>query len=767
VTPLCKNGYIIPTIVHTRYVDNSLNSSSYLFCAFITDPAFDSSFFLLVDAKLNIINVSQNCATEFAMVISHLQKTPQMKHWFQDLPEKAAEWKNSRFVLDLVHKNPKTGLFEKEKSSSFHVEIVVWDLSALLDFRSMVIKLEKVVPAEDHSGFTMLDINGFKLRDKTMERYIVQAQHDNGGSSLKQTGIRSMAGTGASAFQPLDDDAWFDQYFFKNIKLLKMKKNRLFEIDFTQIDNLEDKEVLNDEFEQFCIDSAVELGADSEADVPREAKRSIKYDFQHPKKFRRFIDLYHKNFSVPKLIFLFFFAVFLYLGFILGNIQFDHSTQQTLVIFENMSIVSSIRLNQMLLTAQDIQAAAVSTAKGVRPSNTSLLGVASRIRDRVAIVRNCSSFLTQNQAIFRPDVSVTVFQDTSDNTQFDFYVLEQWLLAKMTQLADPNVNATVFRAAVTGSNNLTSFILQNVLRSYHSGSLEILSGISNAKQQFVERQTFINLLFKSVPMTLLLLFIGVYFYFLSNVNAKNLRLLTIFLQVPDSLIENQIAKIQRLLLIIKKILFEEKIADSTETNAAVARTKTIYRKKLFKNHKDLCNLRTVLLISIPLFLMIAYNLAEHFLAQQYLGLANAIISNGYVPDYQHKILADFNTVFTALLPFSLPDIPTPAITLASAGSNLTSTVNLIFYQFIQGSSIYSANYCIGFSQAFFGDACTISEVFPSNATVAACQIRFATFGNPSYSSIVNLLAFYFYSFQAQIAANKLDATLLATLSLLS
>lgn len=740
ILPLTKNGNIVPMVANTKYIESPSNGAAYIFCAIITDAAFDNSFYFLIDSKLNITNVSANCAAEFGMMVSHLQKSPQLKHWFRDPPDLFTDWKSDSFVVNLVARNPKTGSFDKDKGTKYHVETIVWDFTDISDFKSLVVKLDRVsadMPEDQPMAFRMDEIGSFKLRDKTMEKHLLAAQ--SSANSRLNVGHLQIPEGQATIVGTAGDDEWFDQYFFKNIKLLKMRKNRLYEIDFTQIDNLEDKEVLNDEFEQFVIDSKGGAATISETDQLKEGNRPPKFDFSHPRKFRRFVELYHRAFRVSRLALFLFVTVAVFVAFALGGIKYDAVCRDAQGILENVSVAIMLRLDNVLLLAQDIQVASILSARGLASEKSDLSAVAQRMRDRISNVRNSSAFIVQNQDLFNPNVTVPVTQNGTDTSFYNFYVLEQWLLAKLNALTNPNLSPEDFRAALTSNNNLTSFVLFNSLSGYLQGSVALMNAAVDSKAAFSANTSVLNIVLDQPPIILVLLFILVYFYFLYRVNAKNLKLLTIFLQVPDALIEEQIARIQRLLVIIKRVLYEEKIPETGDQRAALPRTKTIYRKKLFKNHKDWCSLRIALLILVPVLLIGAFTGTKLAVNMVYEGAANNIVANGYVPSYEYKALADFGGLLSSYL-----SIPTNASLVASDGFNLTSTTNLFFYQYVRGTPSYTPNYRNCFSQAYFGDACQIGSIYADNDTAQSCLSRYAVFGNPGVATTFNIMQYTFY-----------------------
>ena len=318
---------------------------------------------------------------------------------------------------------------------------MVWDLAKTDEFRVLVLKIDKLTEEktlEVLEKFTLLDIYSLKLHDQTMEDYLSKAYNELMRSkgeiiNTKKTGIDKMLKNSTLTAQK---DVWFDQYFFKNIKLLKMKQNRLFETDFTQIDNLADKEVLNDEFEQFCINSKVDLVRNTDTGLPNKSGRQIKYDFTHPTKFKRFLEYYHKNRNVKKLKTLLFVAVFIYISVLLVNFKIDSSYRQNLIIYENMSMCASVKANQLFLAAQDIQTATMLKSNGFSYTDQNYQTIAQRLRDRITNVRNCSQYIELNQNLFATQINDTIYQNLNSTYVYDYYVLEQWLLATISQLAE-------------------------------------------------------------------------------------------------------------------------------------------------------------------------------------------------------------------------------------------------------------------------------------------------------------------------------------------
>lgn len=753
ILPLQKSGYVTPVIANMKYIESTINDSKFIFCAAISDPVFDSSYFMMLDSKMNIVNVSQNCATDFQMNLANIQKNNRMKFWILNLQDFVTEFKNSKFVENLVFKNMKTGVFEKEQVGFFHVETVVWDLTPLTDFKCLIIKLDRITNPDQQrllQEFSMNEIYNFKLKDKTMETYLIEANENQSRSkNIKMPSYFTKSGNmkGTSG-QDEDTDRVLEEYFFKNVKLLKMKKNRLYEIDFTQLDNLQDREVLDDEFEQFCIDSNLDHVRTTDNVTTNEKERVIKYDFTHSKKFKRFIELYHKRFSVSQVTILLFFAVFTYVGFILFNLQVNSIEVQNMIAYDNISILSMQKLENFILTVQDIQVASILKQNSFQVTDDAYLQISQRIRTRITNIRNCSYYIVNQQNLFSFSINVTVFKDQATSETYDFYVLENWLMARMSQLADPNMNITLFQQTITGLNNITMFILQNVIGSYYPASVEMINQIDLQKKSFRAQHTLINFLIKSLPIVLMVIFIGIYFYFLFNTNSKNLKLLTIYLQVPDDLIEKQIGRIQHLLVVIKKILYEEKIVESKNNQVQnVARTKTIYRKKLFKNHRDLFNLKLFLIIATPIILMVCYNIAEFFIGTSFLSVTDYLMKNSNVLAYEYPILSDFNTVFMANLPYQIAlNSSTTLDALKSSGKVMSNTINLMFYQFVHSDKYYSDSYKEAFSTVIFGDVCANTLIY--NATDASlCETRFGYFGNPGVSTITNYMETLFFTLQ--------------------
>lgn len=761
VLALKKNGYVVPFIANMKYIENSISDSRYIFCGAISDSIFDNSFYIILDSKFCITNVSENCIAEFQMNTSKTQKNSNVKFWFSNLFEFISEFKSTRFTQKLEIKNLKSGTFEKNDNTLYHIEATLWDLFLTDEFKCLILKLDKVKNMDKINKiqeFSITDIHNYKLKDKTMEGYLNEAkieQNFENEISSKANFKEKKVKIGDLSLQA-SNKLIGEEFFFKNIKLLKMKKNRLFEIDYTQIDNFQDKEILEDEFEQFCIYSSLENNKNTETSFSNDKEQVIKFDFSHKKKFKRFIELYHKNFSVLSIIIFSFLSVFIYFGFVFGNIKIDNYATNSLIAFENINILIMQKLDNFVLTVQDIQVATILNKNSLTVPDANYYAISQRMRDRIANIRNCSQYIFDNQNLFNRTLNVSITEINATTVVFDLYILEQRLLSKMTQLSDPNIKLDTFQSALTTKNNITFFIIDNVINNYYPASMILINQLNTSKTTFLFRIKLLNVLIKSLPVTLIVLFIGMYCYYLYSTNAKNLLLLTIFLQVPDDLIEKQISQIQKLLIIIKKIIYEENLhMNKAMQSQSAAKTKTIYRKKLFKNQKHLFNWKLILIIFVPIIFMASYNFAEFYVDMYYSDIADYLISKGYTPGYKYKILTDFNVVLWANLPYQLMLNQTqPKIALNKAGMTMSTTMNMIYYEFVQANSQYSLSYSMAFSNVLFGNICKNNLIY--NSTLAlGCENRFKEFGMPAISTVLNVMENFFYSLQNDTFSNKI------------
>ena len=300
-------------------------------------------------------------------------------------------------------------------------------------------------------------------------------------------------------------------------------------------------------------------------------------------------------------------------------------------------------------------------------------------------------------------------------------------------------------------NNLTLFIVTNVVQGFNQASLTFLSQLSDAKSAYMSTNNLLNILLKTIPCSLMIIFIFIYFYFLFSTNRANLRLLSIFLQVPDQLIEKKIIKIKKLLVIIKKTLYEGKGSEITQAQLPPAsKSKTIYRKKLFKNHKDICNLYLLFIILLPIVLMAGYNVADYFITAQFMNNADFLLDNCNLASTELSILSDYNTLLQANLPYSiLVNGTSPSIIIQSSGIILTQTINTMFYNFVRGSAIFSESYSNVFSQAFFGAVCSVPQIYNQQnvSQVSTCARRYAYFGMQAISGLLNVLELNFFTLQ--------------------
>lgn len=55
---LHKQGYLVPFIVNTKYIESTVNNTRYLLACAINDPAYDNSHFMILDSTFAISNVS-------------------------------------------------------------------------------------------------------------------------------------------------------------------------------------------------------------------------------------------------------------------------------------------------------------------------------------------------------------------------------------------------------------------------------------------------------------------------------------------------------------------------------------------------------------------------------------------------------------------------------------------------------------------------------------------------------------------------------------
>lgn len=731
---LHKNGYLTPFIVHTKYMENIANGFKYLFAFSVVDDNFFNSCYILLDSEFKIAGASKSSNIQFGIKPDKLFKFPHVNEWIKDFDSLCQKYVNKILIRKLIPGSKANNSCWKnweDPDQKFRIEIIQWNFQHINRPSFYLAKLDEI--REDLAEATKHDQlfsmkNPFKvaIRDKSLENLLEIAKESNALDKHERAQTLSSSRLNRTGEQGFSMRKVANEFEYEGIKLLRLKKNKLFEFDKNEIQKRIDKEEIADELAQANINLELRsLDINHSASDLNVSDLSVK-NFIDEHKFMRFIQNYNKRFNIILLRLSFFITVLVFLSVYLADLLKYKSTQANKKNVVSNDFILNTKFINFAFVASDISMNYIYSMQNITLSSGYYTDVRTRVTSRANRIKELSEQFEASSKNLNLTIEVPVIYGSNLTQLFDFQVLEQLLMGSLFNLVDQNQTFTAQNKKKIDINDNRYFFLKNLLGTYLS-ALQTLANMNLASYSDLTDSMNQSLtIFNIIPIIFLATFAIYYFIVLWRSHVANLMLIRIFVKIDDFLIDKRIRCAHFLLNIIDRIFDpKESQADkeqSEEFNKMYLVNRLNYRKKfLIKTGIQVSKAMIicgVLLLAITITFPILFN---KILAgdEQYLDKA---FREYRLHDKFREVIGDYLGLINVNLGLNLTIYGSDSVSfLSQSGKSITRFVNNYYYFYLNTVQFFSQSFNAIFHQVSLNNMCSNLELFKTDAAIKNCQ----------------------------------------------
>ncbi len=754
-------NHIFPLVINVKYLVDSNTGREYMLTFMTTDKNFDDKYFLVIDSSYNIMDTTVNCNEYFGMNSRTIFQYPDINFWIKDLPkfieEVSPNAKHQLMTFDV--KLVDTINTKTYQSRDFLIEVMKWNFEEVSKQRFIVVMFvlqsENTGEKDESRPMSMKKAYSIPVQEKNfndlldLRKNLNMRYSSRSGENIEEGDHAHDDDNFAEVLENEDENVLLakksEKYQYKNIKLLVLRSNRLFEFDVGEIQKEEDKEDLQDEMRVFSlnyVDTQENLVSQSEKNENKFLTKKLD-EQTYVKTFENF----YPFFNVRNLTIFFVAFLFLWVGMIVADQLFSSFYFEKRVINTQINQILNSKMNHFLHVINDLETLMLVNSFSIKIDPKFITDtIMPKINDRLKQIKASNEFIqNSNYLYYYYERTANIYFLSEDSKQYDLYVLEELIISKILDLLDKANQEDPLEAFGT-INDITFFIVSNVLNYYFILNDDIIENNTYVYNQFLQETEYSLQIMKIIFGVFIVVCIILYYLFLIIIHRNNLKVFKALLLLSDQFIVDRIDSINVLMQLTNNIVHSTADAADQDHPQKSRSHKIIksYRKKSFKNKSILVSYKSIFsfLVLIGLFASYAAFFVIEYNSQKVKFMR--IFDNNYLSRTEKVVLMDYLQLLFVYIPDNVMLISEDKdFIINDLNSSLVDSINRMYILHLLNIDETQDEYILNFNTIFFTNFCNTTTIYDTD-NVAPCNDRQKIMGNQGLSSVVyNLQENYF------------------------